>query len=250
MSFEGSHIAGGNFPPTRWSVVVAARSDDSAERARALDLLFAAYWKPVYKYIRLKFCRPADDAQDLTQGLFAELLERDLLSRFDPAKSRLRTYIRLCADSFVLNEIKHANRQKRGGDAILLSFDCSAAERELDKQTIDPAAIASPEKFEEFFEKEWIRSLFSAAVEDLQRFCRSHGKESAFTLFESYDIADNDVSYSQLAAARGIAITEVTNQLAWARREFRRLVQDRLRSLCSTEEEFSRESKSLFGRNF
>src|SRR5215475_1034441 len=91
---------GGNFPPTRWSVVAAARSDDSAERTRALDVLFAAYWKPVYKYIRLKFSRPPEDAQDLTQGFFAAPLERDLLSRFMPEKSRLRTYIRLCADSF------------------------------------------------------------------------------------------------------------------------------------------------------
>lgn len=48
-------IAGGDFPQTRWSVVVAARSSDSTERSRALDVLFSAYWKPVYKYIRLKF---------------------------------------------------------------------------------------------------------------------------------------------------------------------------------------------------
>jgi RNA polymerase sigma factor (sigma-70 family) len=241
---------GGNFPPTRWSVVEAARSDDSTERARALDVLFAAYWKPVYKYIRLKFFKPPDDAQDLTQGFFAELLERDLLSRFEPTKSRLRTYIRLCADSFVLNEIKHAGRQKRGGDAIHLSLDFSAAEHELDKQTIDPASVASPEKFDEFFEREWIRSLFSSAVEDLRQLCKSRGKESAFALFESYDLADNDVSYAQLAETRGISVTDVTNQLAWARREFRRLATDRLRSLCSTEEEFVRESKSLFGGDF
>ncbi len=240
-------IAAGNFPPTHWSVVVAARSNDSAERTRALDVLFAAYWKPVYKYIRLKFSRPPDDAQDLTQGVFAELLERNLLSRFDPGKSRLRTYIRLCADSFVLNEIKHAGRQKRGGDAVHLSLDFSAVENELDQQTIDPASIASPEKFEEFFEKEWIRSLFSSAVEDLRQLCISRGKESAFALFESYDLAESDVSYSQLAETRGISVTDVTNQLAWARREFRRFAQCRLRALCPTDEEFVRESKSLFG---
>src|SRR5262245_24210958 len=249
MPFKDSQIAGGNFPPTRWSVVIAARSDDSAERARALDVLFAAYWKPVYKYIRLKFSRPPDDARDLTQGFFAELLERDLLSRFDPGKSRLRAYIRLCADSFVLNEIKHASRQKRGGESIHLSLDFSAAEHELDRQTIDPASIASPEKFEEFFEKEWIRSLFSSTVTDLRQFCDSRGKQSAFALFESYDLADSDVSYAQLAEAHGIPVSDVTNQLAWARREFRRLAQERLRALCSTDEEFARESKSLFGGN-
>jgi RNA polymerase sigma factor (sigma-70 family) len=250
MSSQDSPIAGGNFPQTRWSVIAAARSDDTAERARALDRLCDAYWKPVYKYIRLKYAKPPDEAQDLAQGFFAEVLERDLLSRFDPGKSRLRTYMRLCADSFVLNEIKHAGRQKRGGDAVHLALDYSAAENELDKQTIDPATIASPEKFEEFFEKEWIRSLFSSAVEDLRQLCDSREKEGAFALFESYDLADNSVSYLQLAEARGISVSEVTNQLAWARREFRRFAQDRLRSVCSTEEEFSREAKALFGGKF
>src|SRR5262245_137519 len=111
MQPKDTFVAGSAFPPTRWSVIEAARSDNSAERTRALDVLCAAYWKPVYKYIRLKFSQPPDEAQDLTQGFFAGLLERNLLARFDPAKSRLRTYIRLCADSFVLNEIKHAGRQ-------------------------------------------------------------------------------------------------------------------------------------------
>jgi RNA polymerase sigma factor (sigma-70 family) len=250
MPSKDSPIAEGNFPVTRWSVVAAARSDDAVERSRALDRLCDAYWKPVYKYIRLKYAKPPDEAQDLTQGLFAEVLERRLLSRFDPGKSRLRTYMRLCADSFVLNEIKHAGRQKRGGDAVHLALDCSAAENELDQQTIDPASIASPEKFEEFFEKEWIRSLFSSAVEDLRQFCASREKESAFALFEAYDLAGDEVSYAQLAEARGISVAGVTNQLAWARREFRRFAQDRLRSVCSTEEEFSRESKALFGGRF
>lgn len=248
MSSKEPPIAGGNFPPTRWSVVEAARSDDSTERARALDALCTAYWKPVYKYIRLKFSKPPDDAQDLTQGFFAELLERDLLSRFDPAKSRLRTYIRLCTDSFVLNEIKHSGRQKRGGDAIHLALDFATAEHELDNQTIDPASLASPEKFEEFFEKEWIRSLFSSAVEDFRQLCDSRGKQSAFVLFSAYDLGEDDhPSYANLAATHGIAITDVTNHLSWARREFRRFARERLRALCATDDEFSRESQSLFG---
>src|SRR5215470_4580881 len=232
MPSENPPIARGAFPLTRWSVVAAARSDDAALRARALDRLCAAYWKPVYKYIRLKYAKPPDEAQDLTQGFFAEVLERDLLSRFDPGKSRLRTYMRLCADSFVLNEIKHAGRQKRGGDAVHLALDYPAAVNELDKQTIDPASIASPEKFEEFFEKEWIRSLFTSAVEDLHGYCDKRGKQSAFALFESYDLAEDDQSsYAQLAEAHSLPVTDVTNRLAWARREFRRFARERLRSL-------------------
>lgn len=176
---------GESFPLTRLSVLAAARSQDAAERARALDTVFAAYWKPVYKYIRLKFSQSPQDAQDLTQGFFVELLERKLLSRFDPTKSRLRSYLRLCVDSFVLNEMKAASRKKRGGEIAHVALDFSAAEDELCAQRIDPASIPSPESFEDFFEKEWIRSLFSSAVEELRGLCDVRKKRRLFRFLNS-----------------------------------------------------------------
>ena len=238
---------GESFPLTRLSVLAAARSQDAAERARALDTLFAAYWKPVYKYIRLKFSQSPQDAQDLTQGFFVELLERKLLSRFDPTKSRLRSYLRLCVDSFVLNEMKAASRKKRGGEIAHVALDFSAAEDELCAQRIDPASIPSPESFEDFFEKEWIRSLFSSAVEELRGLCDVRKKKKAFQIFELYDLGEENVSYAELGAKFSLPVTEVNNQLAWARREFRRIALERLRALCDSEEEFAHEAKSLFG---
>jgi RNA polymerase sigma factor (sigma-70 family) len=240
--------AGESFPLTRLSLLAAARSQDAEERARALDILFAAYWKPVYKYIRLKFSQSPQDAQDLTQGFFAELLERELLSRFNPAKSRLRTYLRLCADSFALNEMKAASRKKRGGEFAHVALDFSAAEGELCAQAIDPASIPSPESLEDFFEKEWIRSLFSSSVEELRGLCEARRKQKAFRLFEAYDLCgEEDMSYAELAASFSLPLTEVNNQLAWARREFRRITLERLHVLCGSEEEFAREAKTLFG---
>jgi RNA polymerase sigma factor (sigma-70 family) len=243
MTFQGE-----SFPATRYSVLAAAGSANAEERSRALDILFSAYWKPIYKYLRLKYSREPEDAQDLTQGFFTELLDRELLSRFDPAKSRLRTYLRLCADSFALNEIKAASRKKRGGEFAHVALDFSAAEDELRVQTIDPASIPSPESLDEFFEKEWIRSLFSYAVEELRSICESRGKQKAFALFESYDLdGEENISYAGLAERHGIPVTEVNNQMAWTRREFRRIALERLRALSGSEEEFSREAKTLFG---
>jgi len=239
---------GESFPLTRISVLAAARSLDSAERSRALDTLFAAYWKPIYKYLRLKYAQAPQDAQDLTQGFFAELFERELLARFDPAKSRLRTYFRVCADSFALNEIKAASRKKRGGEVMHVALDFSTAEDELRAQTIDPAAIPSPESLEEFFEKEWIRSLFSSAVSELRRFCETRGKQKAFALFEAYDLdGEENISYADLAARHEIPVTDVNNQMAWVRREFRKIALEQLHALCGSEEEFAREARTLFG---
>jgi len=237
------------FPATRWSVIDAARSHDLGERERALETLFAAYWKPIYKYVRVHWNRPAEDAQDLTQGFFAELLERELLAKYDPEKSRLRTYLRICIDSFVINQDKAAHRQKRGGNVLHVALDFEAAESELHGRVMDAAAIPSRDSVEEFFEKEWIRSLFTLALEDLRKLCQDRHRETTFHLFEEYDLdGDQDVSYDKLAQKHGIPATEVTNALAWARREFRRIALERLREICGSYDEFQREVIAVFGK--
>lgn len=250
MNDEGFQSGGDRFPPTRRSVIEAAGSADADERERALESLCAAYWRPIYKYIRLRWNRPAEEAQDLTQGFFVEVLDRGLLGRFDPKKARLRTYLRVCVDSFVSNEDKAGRRQKRGGNIAHVALDFAAAEEELDATVMDPAAIPSPESLEEFFEKEWLRSLFSLAVEELREFCNARKRERTFRLFEAYDLdGSGQVSYEQLARDYAIAVTDVTNALAWARREFRRIALERLRELCGSEEEFHREARTTFGGN-
>ncbi|HXY24566.1 MAG TPA: sigma-70 family RNA polymerase sigma factor [Candidatus Acidoferrum sp.] len=248
MSEEGLQHGGDRFPPTRRSVIEAVRSIDAEERERALEALCAAYWKPVYKYIRLRWSRPSEEAQDLTQGFFVEVLERELLEKFDPGKSRLRTYLRVCVDSFVSNQQKAGRRQKRGGGIPHVALDFAAAEEELGGAAMDPTAIPSPESLDEFFEKEWVRSLFGLSVEDLRQFCADRERERSFKLFEAYDLeGDDKVSYEQLAKEFSISVTDVTNALAWARREFRRIALERLRELCSSEEEFQREARAAFG---
>src|SRR5438309_10674535 len=200
MRLDDFEPGGDRFPLTRRSVIEAARSIDAQERERALETLCAAYWKPVYKYVRWRWNRPADAAQDLTQGFFAELLERELLDKFDPKKNRLRTYLRVCVDSFVMNEDKAGRRQKRGGNVPHVALDFSAAEEELGATAIDPAKIASPESLEEFFEKEWVRSLFALAVEELRELCIARERERTFHLFEAYDLQGKEkISYEQLS---------------------------------------------------
>ena len=239
---------GERFPPTRRSVIEAVRSIDAEERQQALEALCDAYWRPVYKYIRLRWNRPSHEAQDLTQGFFLEVLERELLQKFDPQKSRLRTYLRVCVDSFVSNENKAGQRQKRGGAMAHVALDFASAEQELGGTVMDPATIPGPESLEEFFEREWIRSLFALAVEELRQICIERERERTFRLFEAYDLDGNDkITYEYLAKEYSIPVTDVTNALSWARREFRRIALARLRELCGSEEEFQREARAAFG---
>jgi hypothetical protein len=151
-------------------------------------------------------------------------------------------------DSFVMNEDKARHRQKRGGSIPHIALDFAAAEDEFGATVMDPASIPSPESLEEFFEKEWVRSLFTLAVEDLRELCEQRERARTFRLFEAYDLEGNEkISYEQLSSDYGLPVTDVTNALAWARREFRKIALDRLRELCGSEDEFHREARAAFG---
>jgi DNA-directed RNA polymerase specialized sigma24 family protein len=91
------------FPVTRHSIVAAMRSAQPDERRSAFDTLVTAYWKPVFKYVRLKWHVSPEDAADLTQAFFLRAFEKDFFSGFDPAKARFRTFLRICLDGFVAN---------------------------------------------------------------------------------------------------------------------------------------------------
>jgi RNA polymerase sigma factor (sigma-70 family) len=244
MPEDSSRRGGGLFPETRWSAIVAARSEDPMQRKRAFERITAAYWKPVYKYIRAKWNKSRHDAEDLTQEFFARVIEKDFLASYDPAKARLRTFLRTCVDALVQNEHRAARTQKRGGDAVMLSLDFELAEGELAR-----TGLPSPEKLEDFFEKEWVRSVFGMALERLRAECEARGKTTHFRIFERYDLNEDDakISYADLAREFHIAPTDVTNYLAYARREFRRITLDLLREMTATDEEFRREARSLLG---
>jgi RNA polymerase sigma factor (sigma-70 family) len=240
----------GKFPATRWSAVLAARSNDPAERKRALETIIAAYWKPIYKYIRIRWGKTDEDAKDLTQEFFVRLIEKKYLDDFNPSKARLRTFLRVCVDHFIANNAKAAKRLKRGGAAEHISLDFTLAESELARADVSLTAAASPERIDEFLEKEYLRSLFGLALEDLGRFCESHGKQTHFRLFEIYDLEGAEPqrpSYAELAARFEIAVTDVTNYLSFARREFRRIALEKLREMTASEEEYRREARALLG---
>ena len=235
-------MAEGVFPSTRRSILAGVQDPDPGVRREALSAIIEAYWKPAYKHIRLKWKAAPDDAQDLTQTFFAGLLERDLLARYDPAKAAFRTYLRTCIDGLVANERKSGARLKRGGDVQVLSLDFHQAESEV-------LATPSSESVEDVFHREWQRQMFSLAVQDLKRHCDSTGKHARFALFERYDLSPAErPSYDDLAAQFKIPVTTVTNHLAWARRELRRCLLDRLAAITSGESELRTEAGRLLAK--
>lgn len=227
------------FPTTRRSVIFALSSADAAERTRALDTLVACYWKPLYKYARVAWRRSREDAEDLTQSFFTRAVEKESLAAYEPSKASFRTFLRLLFDRFASNEWKAGHALKRGGGEVHLDFDSAEAEIGREGAPVTP---------EEYFQREWVRSVFALAVDRLHARCEAEGKQKQFAVFEAYDLDDDrGVSYRELAVRFDVPETQVTNYLAAMRRRFRETVLDALRELTATDEEFRAESRALFG---
>ena len=154
----------GRFPSTRLSLLEAAATGTVLPN-EALERVSALYWKPVYRFIRIKFRKNNEDAKDLTQGFFAAALQRDLFARFDPEKASFRTYLRLAVERFAASQHAAANRQKRGGG--------------IEFEPVEEQAVTT-ESPEQVFEREWRRQLFELALDDLRVHCEAHGKRLQF----------------------------------------------------------------------
>jgi DNA-directed RNA polymerase specialized sigma24 family protein len=229
-----------HFPPTRLSIVSALGDDDDDTRRRAADLLARAYWGPLATTLRLRWRLEPADAEDMTQEFFGEALSKDWFTKYDPARARFRTFLRVCLDRFAANALQSNRRLKRGGGAAMVPLDDAYA---LPAGDDDDADVR--------FRQEWVRSVFSLALEAFRDEAVAAGKGVHVELFEAYDVADapdgERPSYRDLGARHGLAETTVTNHLAWARRTFRRHVLDVLRSLAGSEAEFREDAQDLLG---
>jgi DNA-directed RNA polymerase specialized sigma24 family protein len=240
------------FPATRVSLLAGIASDRASERHRALERVVQAYWKPVYKYARLKWKRSHEDAKDLTQGFFAAASEKEYLAAFDAEKGRFRTFLRVCVDRYVAKTASAKMAVKRGGAALALDFE--SAEHEL-------AGAGGIEDVERWFEREWARSIFDGAILELRSRAEASGigphgpprgvplAKTRIAVFERYDLVDpaQRPSYAELARELGIKPTDVTNHLAAVRRELRMLVLETLRELTASDEEYRSEARALLG---
>jgi RNA polymerase sigma-70 factor (ECF subfamily) len=115
------------FPTTHWSRVVRASDPAEPGACAALAELCAAYWYPLYAFVRRKGY-DAEDAHDLVQGFFARFLEKDDLAQVDPSKGRFRSFLMAACSHYLANRRDHDRAMKRGGGRIPIPIDRLEAE--------------------------------------------------------------------------------------------------------------------------
>jgi RNA polymerase sigma factor (sigma-70 family) len=204
------------FPSTRWTLVRSAR--EPAGRRRALDELFALYWKPVYFYVRRKGHGPAQ-AEDVVQGVFAELLERGFVDRLDPGKGHFRGYLKGAVDHHLHHLHERATAQKRGGGAERLGLDCDAAEQQLGSVPAAPEAA---------FDRQWALGVVEQALGELRAEFASGARRGPIEQFLKMFRAGEPLSYAQAAAESGVSPSQLKAFLHRTRVRFRDLVRARL----------------------
>jgi RNA polymerase sigma factor (sigma-70 family) len=231
------------FPVTRWSAIRASAEVGAVTRQQGFARLVAAYWRPIYVYLRLRHRCTDSDAHDLTQGFFAQWWEQNAVAAFDPARARFRTFVRVCVDRHVVDHLRSEGAKKRGGEWEQVDVDVAQLER--DAALVDPALHSDPERL---FEAEWVRGLLQQALVTLRATYASQSKELDLTLFDEYELASGErPSYADLATRHAVPVTTVTNRLAAVRRALRVNLSAALRELTATEEEYRDEAHRIFG---
>jgi len=194
------------FPATHWSVVVAARGGDEADSLRALEALCQAYWYPLYAYLRRQGRSP-HDAQDLTQGFFARLLEKNYLDAADRDKGRFRSFLLMALKRFLAKEWERERAQKRGGGQATLSLDTELAERRYQGEGAEHLA---PDRI---YERRWALTLLDQALAALRQDYHALGREAEFDCLKGYLTAERgEILYTEVAARLGM--TEGTARAA------------------------------------
>jgi RNA polymerase sigma-70 factor (ECF subfamily) len=194
------------FATTHWSVVMAAGENDSEESRGALEKLCDDYWYPIYVYVRRKGYGP-DDAQDLTQEFFAQLIAKNHLRLADHRKGRFRSFLLATLHYFLAREWCRAHRQKRGGQYRFLSLDQQADE---EKPGFEPADDETPEKK---FQRQWALTVLKQAMNTLHEECETTGKARLFGEVKHLLSGECDgASYASIAG--GLSMSESALRVA------------------------------------
>jgi RNA polymerase sigma factor (sigma-70 family) len=210
----------GVFAPTRWTLVLAARGESPAARA-ALGELCAAYWTPVFRFLRREG-RDEDAARELAQEFFARILARDGFARADPERGRFRSFLLGAVKHFLGDVRDRANAAKRGGG---ISAEPLPGEGGADTAAGFQIADARAEVPDTFFDRQWAFALMERAFAALAAELATAGKAEQFAVLKPWLVGDA-AALSQSEAAQALAMSEGAVKVAIhrLRKRYRELV--------------------------
>jgi RNA polymerase sigma factor (sigma-70 family) len=195
---SGQH-GGAAFTTTHWSVVLEAQGESPAAQ-EALEKLCRTYWRPIFAFLRRQGLSSAE-AEDITQGFFAQLLERKSFDAVRKEKGRLRSYLLGALKYFVTDEQRRAMAIKRGKGQRIIPFEELRADERIDIEPADPVTA------EMIYERRWALTVLERVLSRLKDEYRAAGNAALFDSLKQL-LPDEPGSPSQAEIAARLGMTE------------------------------------------
>jgi RNA polymerase sigma-70 factor (ECF subfamily) len=206
------------FTTTHWSVVLSAQGESPAAH-EALEKLCRIYWRPIYSFVRRQGIGP-EEAEDLTQGFFAQLLERRSLSAVRKEKGRLRSYLLGALKYFLADEQRRAMAIKRGKGQRLIPLEGLRADEWVEMEPTDRVTA------EMIYERRWASTVLEHVLSRLKDEYHAAGNAALFDLLKQL-LPDEPGAPSQAEIAARLGMTGNAVRQAFYR--FRQRYQSLLR---------------------
>lgn len=229
-----------SFTTTHWSVILTARREGDPQAREALALLCGMYWYPLYAFVRRKGY-DADAAQDLVQGFFTRMLDKDDLQDVDPAKGRFRSFLMASCAHYLANRRDHERAQKRGG-GFLVPIDLADAERRYSRE---PSHALTAERL---FLRRWAMMLLDGVLDRLACEMAAAGKARLFETLKPALLGEPDAaSYAELGESTGLGEGAARVAAHRMRKRYRELLREEVGRTLAEPGDVDQEIRDLFG---
>ena len=228
------------FPTTSWTLIRQAQAAMPDARRAILQSLLRRYWKPVYAWFRSQG-KSREDAEDLVQGFLNRLVVNDsLLAQVVPGR-RFRSWVRVCARNYLIDESRRGKSLRRMPEAGILSF--------ADLQSADGRPW-EPADTDDAFSAVWRRELLDRAMRRLEQTCDDAGRSSDLRLFLDYYLTSEDTppTWAELAERANLAgWQQAARRAHWVRQQLANAIREEVRSYVDDESEIDDEICALLG---
>jgi len=226
------------FTTTHWTVVMEAARPDAPGAMDAFARLYRDCWCPLYAYVRRRGRSP-HEAEDLTQGFFVTLLERERLRGLERGGGRFRSFLLKALQNFLANEWDRASARRRGGGAPAVPLD----EVDAESRFLADLSLAAPEAG---YERNWAFTVIRHAMQNLEHELRAAGKERLLGHLLPHLQGDrNGRPYAEIAANLGMSEGAVKVAVHRLRHRYGELLRAELARTVGREEEVEDELRHL-----
>ena len=227
------------FATTHWSVVLAANHDAPGGVPAALETLCRAYWYPLYAFVRREGY-DADDAQDLTQGFFERVLEKNYLAQVNRDRGKFRSFLLVSLRHYLSDERDRARAAKRGGGQTPISLDDSTAEERYALEPIDGMTA------EKIFERRWALTVLERARLRLREEYAALGKAEFYDQIKIFESASGGApTYAEIATRLRTTESAIKSAVPRLRQRYRELVREEIAHTVDNPAEIDEEIRYL-----